>query len=59
MFNIMRYPDELDESIYKIGKYRVKIYHMDDDEFRGNVYPISWVDWARFRWFNRKYFRIL
>ena len=41
------------------GKYRVKVYHMDDDEFRANLYPMSVLDFVRFKWFNRKHFRIL
>eukprot|EP00347_Sterkiella_histriomuscorum_P009109 403342487 len=41
------------------GLYRVKIYQMDDDEFRGKLYPISYTDYAKYLWFNRKYFRIM
>ena len=41
------------------GVYRVKIYHMDNDEFRAKVYPQSPVDAVRMMWFNRKHFRIL
>ena len=59
IFNVLRYKDENNENDFNIGKYKIKIYHMDDDEFRGNVYPLSWIDWMRLRWFNRKWFRIL
>ena len=41
------------------GMYRVKVYQMDDDEFRDKVYPISYLDLLRYYWFNRKHFRIL
>ena len=41
------------------GLYRVKIYHMNDDEFREKVYPLSYLDYARLLWFNRKRFRVL
>ena len=41
------------------GRYKVKIYHMDDDEFKGKIYPQSYADMARYLWFNRTYFRIL
>ena len=58
LFNTLRYENENDEN-YKVGQYRIKIYHMEDDEFRGNVYPVSWLDWMRYKWFNRKYFRIM
>ena len=30
------------------GFYRVKVYHMDDDEFRTKLYPLSWLDYARY-----------
>ena len=41
------------------GLYRVKIYHMDNDEFRAKVYPQNPVDAIRLYWFNRKHFRIM
>ncbi|CDW74613.1 UNKNOWN [Stylonychia lemnae] len=41
------------------GLYRVKIYQMDDDEFRDKIYPQSYKDMLRYYWFNRKHFRIL
>ena len=41
------------------GYYRVKIYHMDNDEFRAKVYPQNPIDAIRLMWFNRKHFRIL
>lgn len=41
------------------GVYRVKIYHMDDDEFKGKLYPTSIQDSIRYLWFNRKHFRIM
>ena len=41
------------------GLYRIKIYHMDNDEFKSKVYPQSPIDAARYLWFNRKHFRIL
>ncbi len=41
------------------GLYRVKIYHMDNDEFRAKVYPQNPIDAVRLMWFNRKHFRIL
>ena len=58
MFNIHRYPDEADESKFDVGQYRVKVYHMDDDEFRSKLYPLSCIDFIRYKWFNRKYFRM-
>ena len=48
-----------DPKPFDIGKYKLKVYHMDDDEFRGTVYPQSSIDYIRYRWFNRKYFRVL
>mmetsp|Transcript_22207 Transcript_22207/g.29716 ORF Transcript_22207/g.29716 Transcript_22207/m.29716 type:complete len:108 (+) Transcript_22207:243-566(+) len=41
------------------GFYKVKVYHMDDDEFKCKLYPYSWLDTARFLWFDRDYLRIL
>jgi hypothetical protein len=41
------------------GVYKVKFYHMDDDEFRGKLYPMSYLDSMRYLWFTRKHFRIL
>ena len=41
------------------GRYRTKVYHMDDDEFRVKMYPQSPIDTVRYLWFNRRYFRIL
>ena len=41
------------------GVYKVKVYHMDDDEFRVKLYPQSKVDAVRYLWFNRTFFRIL
>lgn len=41
------------------GHYKVKVYHMDDDEFRAKCYPQSPVDAIRYLWFNRTFFRIL
>ena len=57
LFTMNRFSKE-DEEIGS-GKYRVKIYHMEDDEFRANLYPMSIVDFVRFKWFTRKHFRIL
>lgn len=39
--------------------YKVKVYHMDDDEFRPKCYPQSPIDAFRYLWFNRTFFRIL
>ena len=58
LFPINRYKNDQDE-LLGVGKYRVKVYHMDDDEFRANLYPLSIVDFIRYKWFTRKYFRIL
>ena len=41
------------------GYYRVKVYHMDDDEFKCKLYPYSWLDTARYLWFDRNFLRIL
>ena len=41
------------------GHYKVKVYHMNTDEFKCKLYPYSWLDTARFLWFDRDYFRIL
>ena len=41
------------------GFYKVKVYHMDDDEFKCKLYPYSWLDTARFLWFDRNFLRIL
>jgi len=41
------------------GEYKVKFYHMDNDEFRGKVYPVSFLDSMRYLWFNRRHFRLL
>ena len=30
------------------GEYKVKCYHMDDDEFRCKLYPQSWIDYTRY-----------
>ena len=42
-----------------VGKYTVKFYQMDDDEFKGKIYPHSPIDAARYLWFSRRHFRIL
>ena len=57
MLRVERYKNEAET--YGQGKYKVKVYHMEDDEFRGKVYPQSFVDFCRYKWFNRKHFRIL
>ena len=41
------------------GYYKVKVYHMNTDEFKCKLYPYSWLDTMRFLWFDRDYFRIL
>lgn len=41
------------------GYYKVKFYHMDNDEFKGKLYPYSYIDAIRHLWFNRRYFRIM
>jgi len=41
------------------GYYRVKVYHMDDEEFRCKVYPQSWLDTARYLWHTRTIFLFL
>ena len=40
MMHIDRYNSD-DENADKcgVGRYKLKVYHMDDDEFRGKVYP--------------------
>ena len=42
-----------------LGHYKVKVYHMDDDEFKCKLYPYSWLDTARYFWFDRDFLRIL
>ena len=59
LYNVNRYNNDDESSLYGVGKYRVNIYHMDDDEFRATVYPMNFVDFVRYRWFVRKHFRIL
>ena len=56
-FQIKRFKED-DESLAE-GNYKVKVYHMTDDEFRSKLYPQSTVDFIRHRWFTRKHFRIL
>ena len=41
------------------GHYKVKVYHMDDDEFRCKLYPYSWLDTARYLWWDRNFLKIL
>mmetsp|Transcript_13142 Transcript_13142/g.14764 ORF Transcript_13142/g.14764 Transcript_13142/m.14764 type:complete len:82 (-) Transcript_13142:20-265(-) len=41
------------------GKYKVKFYHTDKDEFKSKIYPHSLVDYFRMRWYNRKYFKVV
>ena len=36
-----------------VGLYKIKIYHMDDDEFRGKVYPFNFIDFLRYKWFTK------
>ena len=42
-----------------LGFYKVKVYHMDDDEFRTKLYPVGWLDTARYLWFDRNFLRIM
>ena len=58
IFPLNRYKNDQDEEL-GVGKYRVKVYHMDDDEFRANLYPLSIIDFVRYKWFTRKHFRIM
>ncbi len=37
----------------EIGKYKIKIYHMEDDEFRGKVYPFNFFDYLRYKWITK------
>ena len=41
------------------GIYRIKVYHMDTNEFKAKVYPMSFTDTVRYLWFNRNFLRIL
>ena len=43
----------------QMSHYKVKVYHMNDDEFRVKIYPQSYIDAARYLWFNRNFLRIL
>ncbi len=47
------------KSVTSLGQYKVKVYQMDDDEFRAKLYPVSYIDSIRYLWFNRNFFRIL
>ena len=42
-----------------LGFYKVKVYHMDDDEFKCKLYPVSWLDTVRYLWFDRDFWRIM
>ena len=42
-----------------LAEYKVKVYHMNDDEFRVKMYPQSYYDACIYLWFNRSFFRIL
>ena len=58
---MQRFKDESPESEVEPlsqGSYKVKVFHMDTDEFRCTLYPQSWLDTARYFWFTRKHFRI-
>ena len=54
-----RFKDESEKIASQAGKYKLKVYHMDDDEFRAKVYPHSFVDFVRYKWFTRTFFRIM
>ena len=51
--------DEENDKVRKVGRYRVKVYHLDDDEFRTKVYPMQPIDYLRYCWFTRTWFRIM
>ena len=62
LLEMMRYKDDIEETEQNLiakGLYKIKIYHMDDDEFRPKVYPMNYLDMARYYWFTRKWFRIM
>ena len=58
-FQINQYLDSEIDKITSHSNYKVKIYHMDDDEFKPVLYPYSWRAFAQYKWNNRRWFRIL
>ena len=57
-FEIDRVSED-DETQKSHSYYKVKVFHMNDDEFRGVLYPLSIRAYMQYRWYNRKRFRIL
>uniref|UniRef100_A0A7S3CTP8 Uncharacterized protein n=1 Tax=Strombidium rassoulzadegani TaxID=1082188 RepID=A0A7S3CTP8_9SPIT len=49
----------MEKALLDVGKYKMKVFHMDDDEFRCNVYPQNMLDFMRHRWYTRRWFRLM